>query len=100
MNSALLLGLILPANPLIQYLGRVFQKDPFRGLYRANAFDLSILIPYFTILIILSVYGLHRYALTLFFLRNKAHASGLRCPVERLLRVPVALTLYNALFVA
>jgi len=99
MNSALLLGLILPTNPLIQYLGRVFQKDPFRGLYRANAFDLSILIPYFTILIILSVYGLHRYALTLIYLRNKRKAPEARGRFEELPRVTVQLPIYNERYV-
>ena len=99
MNSALILGLILPHNPLIQYLARVFQKDPFRGLYRANAFDLSILIPYFTILIILSVYGLHRYALTLIYLRNKRNAPEPRGSFKELPRVTVQLPIYNERYV-
>src|SRR2546427_13294513 len=99
MNSALLLGLILPTNPLIQYLGRVFQKDPFRGLYRANAFDLSILIPYFTILIILSVYGLHRYALTLIYLRNQRKAPEARGRFEQIPRATVQMPSYNKRYV-
>src|SRR5258708_22560744 len=36
--------------------------DPtFRGIYHVNAFDLGMMIPYFIVLTILAVYGLHRY---------------------------------------
>src|SRR5947208_15608484 len=35
--------------------------NTFSGIYRLCAFDWSLLIPYFTILAILSVYGIHRY---------------------------------------
>ncbi len=35
--------------------------DPtFRGLYQANAFDLAIMLPYFFVMAILAMYGLHR----------------------------------------
>ena len=36
--------------------------DTFSGIYRLSPFDWALLIPYFGILTILSVYGLHRYA--------------------------------------
>jgi cellulose synthase/poly-beta-1,6-N-acetylglucosamine synthase-like glycosyltransferase len=99
MNSALLLSLVLPTNPLVRYLLRAFHRDPFRGLYRANVFDLSILIPYFTILIILSVYGLHRYALTWIYLRNKRKAPKPAGSFEELPRVTVQLPIYNERYV-
>src|SRR6266700_4655270 len=99
MNSTLILGLILPHNPLIQYLARVFQKDPFRGLYRANAFDLSILIPYFTILIILSLFGLHRYHLTYLFLKNRRKGRQPQRCFDQLPRVTVQLPIYNERYV-
>src|SRR5438309_11166469 len=35
--------------------------DTFSGIYRLSPFDWALLIPYFTILAILSVYGIHRY---------------------------------------
>ncbi len=35
--------------------------NSFSGIYRLSAFDWALLIPYFTILAILSVYGVHRY---------------------------------------
>ena len=36
--------------------------DTFSGIYRLSPFDWALLIPYFGILGILSVYGCHRYA--------------------------------------
>jgi hypothetical protein len=61
----LLLALgVFSSNPLLRYFTKAFHKDPFRSIYQPNAFDLSILIPYFSILIILAIYGLHRYYLT------------------------------------
>ena len=35
--------------------------DTFSGIYRLSPFDWALLIPYFGILAILSIYGLHRY---------------------------------------
>src|SRR5205823_6765753 len=33
----------------------------FSGIYHANAFDLAMMIPYFIVLAVLAMYGLHRY---------------------------------------
>ena len=50
------------SNPVTGYFRRLV--DPtFRGLYQANAFDLAIMLPYFFVMAILAMYGLHRYAL-------------------------------------
>ena len=35
--------------------------DTFSGIYRLSPFDWALLVPYFGILIILSIYGIHRY---------------------------------------
>ncbi len=67
--------LVAPANPVVQYFYQIFHKDPFRGIYQPNAFDLSILIPYFTILIILSIYGIHRYCLTYLYMKNRRQGA-------------------------
>ncbi len=37
-------------------------RQSFAGIHQLSWFDLSLLIPYFAVLGILSVYGLHRYA--------------------------------------
>ncbi|MFQ5663853.1 MAG: cellulose synthase family protein [Terriglobia bacterium] len=48
-------------NPLDRYLRFLLADDPFRDLYHPTAFDLLLLVPYFTILLTLCFYGLHRY---------------------------------------
>ncbi len=45
-------------------LGHYWQKitdRTFSGVYHANGFDLAMMIPYFIVLFILALYGLHRY---------------------------------------
>ena len=76
MNHLLLSLLVVHSNPVAHYFYLIFRKDPFRGIYRANAFDLSILIPYFTILGILSIYGIHRYCLTYLYLKHRHKAPS------------------------
>ena len=57
--------------------------DSFAGIHQLAWFDWAMLIPYFTILVILSVYGMHRYEIirTYFKHRKNAHrraAAALR----------------------
>jgi len=103
MNQLLLALFLAPNNPLAKtvsvYLYKVFHKDPFRGIYQPNAFDLSILIPYFTILIILSIYGLHRYHLTYLYMRNRGKAPKPQGRFESLPRVTIQLPIYNERYV-
>ena len=91
--------LLASGNPVLHYIHRIFQKDPFQGLYKPNAFDLTILIPYFTVLIILSVYGVHRYHLTWTYLRHKQNAPTPRKTFEALPKVTVQLPIYNERYV-
>ncbi len=91
--------LIASSNPAVRYVLKVFHKDAFRGLYRPNAFDLSILIPYFTILVILSIYGLHRYWLVYLFLKNRHKAPKPGGSFEELPRVTIQLPIYNERYV-
>ncbi|HEV2176702.1 MAG TPA: cellulose synthase family protein [Terriglobia bacterium] len=102
MPHLLLTTLIAPGNSVTQYVHNLYhfwRNNPFKGIYVANAFDLSILIPYFTILIILSIYGIHRYALTWMYLRNRQHAPKPQGEFERLPRVTVQLPIYNERYV-
>jgi cellulose synthase/poly-beta-1,6-N-acetylglucosamine synthase-like glycosyltransferase len=99
MNHLLLSLLIVHSNPLAHYLYLIFHKDPFRGIYRANAFDLAILIPYFTILGILSIYGIHRYYLTYLYLKNKRKAPKPARQFEQLPRVTIQLPVFNERYV-
>ena len=51
--------------------------DTFAGIHQLGWFDWAMLIPYFTVLVILSVYGIHRYDIirTYFKHRKKRHAE-------------------------
>ena len=60
----------VPTSPLLNLLaaqssfGHYWQKitdRTFSGVYHANTFDLAMMIPYFIVLFILALYGLHRY---------------------------------------
>ena len=39
MDQLLLAILLAPTNPVVKYFYKVFHKDPFRGIYHANAFS-------------------------------------------------------------
>jgi cellulose synthase/poly-beta-1,6-N-acetylglucosamine synthase-like glycosyltransferase len=96
----ILLGMLeVPANPIVHYVYLLFHRDPFRGIYQPNAFDLSIEIPYFLILTILSVYGVHRYCLTYYYLKNRNKKAKPLKPFEKLPRVTVQLPVYNERYV-
>ncbi len=91
---------MLAAKSPIQRTLEFALNNPFKGVYQLNAFDLALLIPYFAILIILSVYGLHRYKLVYTYFKYKKNAMGEPAGrFEELPRVTVQLPIYNERFV-
>ena len=60
---------------------KVFAETPFAGIHQLAWFDWAMLIPYFTILLVLSVYGVHRYEIihTYFKHRKRATKEPRRC---------------------
>ena len=99
MHQLLLAIIVAPANPVVKYFYKVFHKDPFSGIYQPNAFDLSILIPYFTILIILSIYGIHRYCLVYLYVKHRGKAPKPQGRFAELPRVTIQLPIYNERYV-
>jgi cellulose synthase/poly-beta-1,6-N-acetylglucosamine synthase-like glycosyltransferase len=99
MHQFLIAILLAPTNPVLKYLHHVFYKDPFRGIYQPNAFDLTILIPYFTILIILSIYGVHRYCLVYLYMKSRGKAQKPAGQFPELPRVTIQLPIYNERYV-
>ena len=99
MFNLLIAILSAQTNSLVRHFYHMFHKDPFRGLYQFNAFDLSILIPYFTILIILSIYGIHRYHLVYLYLKNKKKAPKPAKQFGELPRVTIQFPIYNEQYV-
>ena len=101
LNAALLLGTIL-AGPhgLRHYFRTHFLDTTFKGLYRPNAFDFALLIPYFIVLILLAFYGMHRYQLVyLYFKHRKNKTTDPPSRFAELPKVTIQLPIFNEQFV-
>ncbi len=108
-SASLLNGLILrasayfalaPQNGLRHYLKMQYTDRTFRGLYHWNAFDLALLLPYFAVMIILSIYGIHRYTLCyLYFKYRKNYKPDPPQHFVELPRVTIQLPIFNEQFV-
>ena len=75
-------------------------NDPFSGIYQLSFFDWALLLPYFAVLIVLSIYGVHRYETMRRYIKH--HKKLLkRAPTEYqvLPKVTIQLPLYNERFV-
>ncbi len=74
--------------------------DTFSGIYQLSPFDWCLLVPYFGILIILSIYGIHRYDTILRYRKYRKNLPT-KPPTRyaQLPRVTIQLPLYNERFV-
>jgi cellulose synthase/poly-beta-1,6-N-acetylglucosamine synthase-like glycosyltransferase len=89
---------LLQWSPLTRYWHQV--TDPtFRGLYQANTFDLAIMLPYFLVMVILSVYGIHRYTLVYNYFRNRKNVAPPPPEVAEWPKVTVQLPIFNERYV-
>jgi len=81
-----------------------YLDQTFKGLYRWNAFDTWLLIPYFIVMVILAFYGVHRYQLVWLYYKNRKNASKwdeppARWPEGELPFVTIQLPIFNEQFV-
>jgi cellulose synthase/poly-beta-1,6-N-acetylglucosamine synthase-like glycosyltransferase len=90
----------LASGGVLDRLHRTLFDDTFAGIHQLSWFDWALLIPYFTVLIILSIYGLHRYFVIREYFKHK-HKLNQEPPrrFEHLPRVTIQLPLYNERFV-
>jgi cellulose synthase/poly-beta-1,6-N-acetylglucosamine synthase-like glycosyltransferase len=74
--------------------------NTFNGIHQLAPFDWAILVPYFGILFLLSIYGLHRYETIRTYFKHRKNATT-EPPVrfEQLPRVTIQLPLYNERYV-
>src|SRR5258707_10577396 len=75
-------------------------NNPFRYLYEWNAFDTTLLIPYFVVMIILAFYGMHRYQLVYLYYKHRDRA--VTDPPSRFAELPhitVQLPIFNEQYV-
>jgi cellulose synthase/poly-beta-1,6-N-acetylglucosamine synthase-like glycosyltransferase len=90
-----------PQNGLRHYLKAMQATDQtFKNLYHWNPFDAALLIPYFAVMILLAVYGLHRYTLVfLYYKHAKNHRPDPPRHFDELPLVTVQLPIFNEQFV-
>src|SRR6202020_193068 len=79
----------------------MFTETPFAGIHQMAWFDWAMLIPYFSVLVILSIYGIHRYEVirTYFKYRKRATTEPSKLMFEHLPPVTIQLPLYNERYV-
>jgi cellulose synthase/poly-beta-1,6-N-acetylglucosamine synthase-like glycosyltransferase len=93
------IALLLAASPM-QKAVNAFNDDTFAGIHQLSWFDWSLLIPYFAIMLVLSIYGMHRYEIIRGYLKHrKKLQSEPPQRFEQLPRVTVQLPLYNERYV-
>jgi len=98
-HAALTLTISLAHQSAIgRYLHRLGDKT-FSGIYHANAFDLAMIIPYFIVLFVLAMYGLHRYWLVYDYFQYSKNVPPPPPPVANWPRVTVQLPIFNERYV-
>jgi cellulose synthase/poly-beta-1,6-N-acetylglucosamine synthase-like glycosyltransferase len=89
-----------PQGGLRHYLKMQYADQTFKGLYHWNFFDAIVLLPYFAVMILLSVYGLHRYTLCYhYFKYRKNYRADPPRHFDELPKVTVQLPIFNEQFV-
>lgn len=94
--------LFLVKNDLRHYLRTHYGDHTFQNLYHWQlfSFDTLLLTPYFLVMIVLSIYGLHRYKLVWQYYHHKKSAT--HAPAHQfaqLPRVTIQLPIFNEQFV-
>ena len=85
-------------SPLRNYWYKITDRT-FAGVYHANAFDLAMMIPYFMVLFILAVYGLHRYVLLYDFYVYRKNVPAAPPRVSNWPKVTIQLPIFNERYV-
>ena len=90
----------LVSNSAFDQMKRSLFDDTFAGIHTLAWFDWAMLIPYFSVLIILSFYGLHRYEMIRgYFKHRKNRKLGPDSHFAELPPVTIQLPLFNERFV-
>ena len=79
----------------------IFRPTPFAGIHHLLFFDWAILVPYFAVLLVLSLYGMHRYEMIRGYWkhRKKLFVAEPTMKFTNLPRVTVQLPIYNERYV-
>jgi len=98
--ETLFLAFFAPQNGWRHFLKSQYADPTFQNLYRWNGFDAALLIPYFAVMIVLAIYGIHRYQLAYLYFKHKKNYNPE--PPQRFEELPfitVQLPIYNEQFV-
>ena len=91
---------LLAARPVSDRVSQMFAETPFAGIHQLAWFDWAMLVPYFTLLAILSIYGIHRYEIIRTYFKHRRNAvSEPPKRFDTLPRVTIQLPLYNERYV-
>lgn len=74
-------------------------RNPFRGLYHLNSFDLAVMLPYFVVMVVLAAYGTHRYVLVYRFFKNRKNVAPPASEIDNWPKVTVQLPIFNERYV-
>jgi cellulose synthase/poly-beta-1,6-N-acetylglucosamine synthase-like glycosyltransferase len=90
-----------PQTGIRHYLKTLQETDQtFKGLYHWNAFDAALLIPYFLVMIVLAIYGVHRYTMCWLYFKYRKNANpNPNSHFDELPQVTVQLPIFNEQFV-
>jgi cellulose synthase/poly-beta-1,6-N-acetylglucosamine synthase-like glycosyltransferase len=93
------LAFLLTMSPVSRIMRGLFD-DTFKGIHQLAWFDWAMLIPYFGILTILSIYGIHRYEVIRTYFKHRKKVMG-EPPqhFDRLPPVTIQLPIYNERYV-
>jgi cellulose synthase/poly-beta-1,6-N-acetylglucosamine synthase-like glycosyltransferase len=98
--TTLNLALFAPQTGWRHFVKAQYADQTFKNLYRWNGFDAALLIPYFAVMIVLAIYGVHRYTLVYLYYKHKKNYNP--DPPKQFAELPcitVQLPIYNEQFV-
>lgn len=94
--SSIISPALLLAPSTVEKYARALTDNTFAGIHQLDAFDLLLLIPYFSLLLILAIYGAHRYVVIYRYLKcRKSIPQKPTEHFEQLPRVTIQLPLFN-----
>jgi cellulose synthase/poly-beta-1,6-N-acetylglucosamine synthase-like glycosyltransferase len=89
-----------PESGFRHYLRMQYADQTFKGLYHWNLFDAAVLLPYFAVMILLSLYGIHRYTMAYqYFKYRKNYKPNPPQQFDELPLVTIQLPIFNEQFV-
>src|SRR5690242_8296157 len=99
MHVALSLLVSFAQQSAIGHFWHRLTDKTFSGIYHVNAFDLAMMIPYFIVLMVLAMYGLHRYWLVYDYFQYSKNVPPPPPQVTNWPRVTVQLPIFNERYV-